>query len=369
MIWKNNKPYKDLIKLDNFINAKKDIDRFVVDTPLTKLDKLSDEVNKIVYMKDESVQVTNSFKPYGVSYNINNIINNIRDNRMMNVSLVTQSTGNHGIAFMYCVHKIMEENDCPYIRSIIPIIFTSQDIQNKKLEKMTEYLQKIRNFLNDQTHGDIRNNYVDYNHSYNERVKYMNNNVSYYVAHGNLDVVIGHGTIAFGIKEQLETLGYDENTKITFVASCGAGGPIGIGTCLKKLYCHNDITFVIVQTEDQNCLIETLRNKKIMYNGNLEKNIEFNYVDGISVNKPEKEAVKIAKNVVDYGITVKHSDCILEGKKIYKETGMIMGGTSVSVYKAIKMIKNEEWFIKSDIVIMLNCEGNIDDTIINFIKN
>ena len=37
-------------------------------------------------------------------------------------------------------------------------------------------------------------------------------------------------------------------TKICFFAACGAGGPVGIGACLKHLYIPSNIKFVIVQT-------------------------------------------------------------------------------------------------------------------------
>ena len=100
------------------------------------------------------------------------------------------------------------------------------------------------------------------------------------------------------LKEQLLENGFNEDSKIVCLVSCGAGGPIGIGACMKNIYHHKNINFVIVQTDDQDALIRSLQKKTIQYNGKLNNKYGFNYVDGIAVNKPEKEAVKNSKKIV-----------------------------------------------------------------------
>ena len=72
-MWCNkNKDNKNIIPLEKFSNANEIIKNEVIETPLFKLDKISEEINKNVYIKDESKQLTNSFKMRGVYYVIFN---------------------------------------------------------------------------------------------------------------------------------------------------------------------------------------------------------------------------------------------------------------------------------------------------------
>ena len=45
------------------------------------------------------------------------------------------------------------------------------------------------------------------------------------------------------------------------------------------------------------------------------------------------------------------------------------GGTSVAVYLALKKLKDEEFIKNTDIIVMLSCEGNIDDIVKKYIRN
>ena len=371
-MWCNkSKDKKNIISLDRFSNANEIIKNEVIETPLFKLNNISEEINKNVYIKDESKQLTNSFKMRGVYYIIFNELQNIKEE---NAYMITQSTGNHGIAFLFSLYQLMKKNiNNKIITSIIPIIFTSKDIQNVKLNLMKFYLDKIRELKNDKSYGEIKSSYNSYEDALNSRTEFVKKNNAIYIAHGSKDTIIGHGTMGLEIKNQLDKLGFNSKSKITFLAACGAGGPLGIGICLKKIY--KDANFVIVQTDDQDALISSLKQDKLIKNKEINKSLPFNFADGIGVDTPELEALELCKNYADYGICVSHKECFLEAKKLnldIKESNnedIFSGGTSVAVYLALKKLQNENFIKNSDIIVMLSCEGNIDEMVIKYIKN
>jgi len=368
----NKHKYTSDIDLNNFIDANKIVKDKIIETPLIKLEGLSQEINKPVYIKDESVQKTNSFKIRGIYNNVYNILNNIKED---NINIITQSTGNHGVAVLFSIYEYLKnEKYDKVVKSINPIIFASSSIQKLKLNKMIYYLDKIRDLLGDKNRGMISYHYDSYEIAVNSRLEFMKNNKSIYVAHGSMDIIIGHGTMGLEIKNQLDELGYNKDTKITFLAACGAGGPIGIGICLKELY--DNVNFAIVQTDDQAALIESLKQDKIVKNIPNNPNIPFNFADGIAVDNPEKDAYELCKNYADAGIAVNHNKCFYEAKNLNNDmnkstnkTDIFCGGTTVAVYLAIKELKNSEIIQNSDIVIMLGCEGNIDNEIIDYINH
>ena len=360
-----------MISLDKFNFANNIIKNEIIKTPLFKLNNISDEINNNVYLKDESKQLTNSFKMRGVYYVIYKKIQNIKNE---NTYMITQSTGNHGIAFLFSLYQLMKNNmNNKIITSIIPIIFTSKDIQNVKLNLMNFYLNKIRELKNDDNYGEIKSSYESYEAALNSRMDFVEKNNAIYIAHGSEDTIIGHGTMGLEIKDQLDKLGYNSESKIVFLAACGAGGPLGIGICLKKLY--NNSKFVIVQTDDQAALINSLKENKLIKNKSINKDLPFNFADGIGVDTPELEALNLCKNYADYGICVSHKECFTEAKNLNNDIKKsfneetFSGGTSVAVYLALKNLKDEKFIKDSDLIVMLSCEGNIDDIVIEYIKN
>ncbi|MDU1583810.1 MAG: pyridoxal-phosphate dependent enzyme, partial [Peptoniphilus harei] len=87
--------YKDTIK------ARERIRDYVYDTPLIRLDYISELLGTSVYAKLENMQRTNSFKIRGV-------INKIRklSDEELKRGLVTASSGNHGKAVATCAKML-----------------------------------------------------------------------------------------------------------------------------------------------------------------------------------------------------------------------------------------------------------------------
>ena len=92
----------ETIELKEYKIAYNVIKPFIKKTPLKKLDEN-------LFLKKESLQVTNSFKWSGVLYAIIKIFDKFIKNPQINLKIVTQSTGNHGIATIRAV-KVLREH-------------------------------------------------------------------------------------------------------------------------------------------------------------------------------------------------------------------------------------------------------------------
>jgi len=93
------------ITLDEFQQAISELAPFVKSTPM-------DHFKDNIYLKRESQQTTGSFKWRGVLYCIMNAFKELEKqtiNEKKPFYLVTQSTGNHGIALIHGV-KVMKEH-------------------------------------------------------------------------------------------------------------------------------------------------------------------------------------------------------------------------------------------------------------------
>lgn len=321
----------ETIELKEYKIAYNVIKPFIKKTPLKKLDEN-------LFLKKESLQVTNSFKWSGVLYAIIKIFDKFIKNPQINLKIVTQSTGNHGIATIRAVKVLREHYSKIYsklkkkINSISPVIFTNKHIMDNKLCIMKEELSSFSN------EGFIDIKYNNYMESLNARKIYVKNNNSVYVAHGGKDIMTGYGAIAFHLDEQLP-----KNLPINFYCTVGAGGPIGIGLCLKYLRQTN---FNIVQTKNFDSFIRSVKENKIVSN---PKPSNILVSDGIAVDKPEKFALNVGKQIVDNMIVVKEED-VVKLKNKYKYGG----STLISMLGYFNNNNNN-----SCINIILDCEGNL----------
>ena len=195
--------------------------------------------------------------------------------------------------------------------------------------------EELSSFSNE---GFIDIKYNNYMESLNARKIYVKNNNSVYVAHGGKDIMTGYGAIAFHLDEQLP-----KNLPINFYCTVGAGGPIGIGLCLKYLRQTN---FNIVQTKNFDSFIRSVKENKIVSN---PKPSNILVSDGIAVDKPEKFALNVGKQIVDNMIVVKEED-VVKLKNKYKYGG----STLISMLGYFNNNNNN-----SCINIILDCEGNL----------
>ena len=319
------------ITLKEYENAYNRIKKFI---KTSELEFYKDNI----YLKNEKEQITDSFKWSGVLFAVMKVFDKIVNDKILNYCIVTQSTGNHGIATIRAVNILIDEYISKYpqlsniFKSIRVIIFTNKSILKNKLNKMNN---EINNFkYNNNSYVDC--NYENYEQSLIARENYLKQNVGSYIEHGGKDIMTGYGSIAFSLDKQIS-----KNKKINFYCSVGAGGPIGIGLCLKKL---RNINFNIVQTEGFDCFINSIKNNKIEKNKKTFSELS----DGIAVDKPEIFALEVGKKIIN--------NCIVVSEKYVKKiklTNNFSNSTNIALSGFYKIVNERKY---DEINIILNCE-------------
>tara|TARA_Y100001933_G_C19004717_1_gene566081 strand:- start:128 stop:1150 length:1023 start_codon:yes stop_codon:yes gene_type:complete len=340
------------------MNIKKITDKYSVKTPLQKIHGLSKKYNKLVLLKDETCQKGESFKIRGVSWTVWKAFKKIKQKH---ITLITQSTGNHAIATLLSIRKTIEMNmDNKLYTSVIPVIYGTVMIKPSKLKKIKKELQLIRKLVNDPNRGILNFKFNSYAEAKEARDNYIKKNKSIYISHGGLDTLIGHGTMGIELNRQLNSLKISKDKKISIILACGAGGIIGIGACLSLLRGIENVNTIITQTDDQDAFVKTLISNKMCYN-DIPK---LCFADGIAVDCPEEEAVKLAQKFVKVGDIVSHKYCYenllpLVTKDINSslKRKIPIGGTTTIGIATLE--KNIKYIQDSDVIILLACEGNI----------
>lgn len=346
------------IDLNEFLKSKKISDKISIKTPLVKIENLSKKLNKLVLLKDETNQIGKSFKIRGVFNSVYNALINIKKE---NTSIITQSTGNHAIATLISIKFLIKNNlDNKLFNTIIPVIYGTKNINKTKLKIIKFELNEIRKLVKDQKRGKLDFSFNSYNNACIGREEYIKKNNSIYISHGGKNIFLGHGSIGIEINNQLNNLKISKDKKITIILSSGAGGIIGIGASLSLLRNYKNVDIIATQTDDQNALIKSLIEKKIIYNDSPR----LNFADGIAVNCPEKYSFEIIKNIIKYGITIPHEYCLKNTLQNLKKDiqdsckyNILLGGTTMLGFSVIE--KHINLLKDTDIIIILACEGNL----------
>ena len=332
-----------MIKLKDFEEAYEIVKSFV---RVTDLVEYSDPN---VFLKKESEQMTNSFKWSGVLFATMKIFDSVLDEARKTTKcesslepyyIVTQSTGNHGIATIVAINVCVQKYSSEYPEyidiwnNIIGIIFISYNILPVKLREMLRLQENYKNIIIDQES-------LDYKDAVEKRNAFLEEHKGIYLEHGGKSIMTGYGSISIQIREKLE----DDVKKIAFVCAVGAGGPVGIGMCLSYFY---ETHMFIVQTDDCDAFIRYLKTKEKVKNTE-KPNIVSN---GIAVDEPESFALSICDKVVDNlyftGIRVDHKKVF---DKYKEEKEKLSYSTCISL-TGLESIDLSAY----DTVIVLDCE-------------
>jgi threonine dehydratase len=298
-----------------------------------------------IYLKRESEQITGSFKWRGVLYSVMNAFNELRNIKIDESKpyyMVTQSTGNHGIAVIKSVHimkmhfSIMYPDQSSKWNVVCPCIFGNVFIKPSKYKKMVAYL---RDYGETGFRGILDCTSENYAHALQKRETFLLNNPGVYLSHGGKDIMTGYGSLAKEIMGQIPP-----GKTVTMITAIGAGGPIGIGA-----YFHHfpNYKLVVSQSCDFDAFVRSLdenASQSIQYN---DCNKDPGFSDGIAVDTPELYALETARNLGIKGVTVDTSSI----ERIHRATKL--GGSSCIALAALDKLD-----ITSDIIVILDCEGN-----------
>ena len=321
------------ITLDEFQQAISELAPFVKSTPM-------DHFKDNIYLKRESQQTTGSFKWRGVLYCIMNAFKELEKQTINETEpyyLVTQSTGNHGIALIHGI-KVMKEHYSklhPHQKKwkqIFPCVFGNVHIQPSKFEKMQK---EIMNYGKDH-HCLFDCSSINYGEALEKREQFLRTHHGKYMSHGGKDIMTGYGSLAQEVLDQIP-----EEKTITMVCAIGAGGPIGLGAYFQYF---PRCKLVVAQSSEFDAFVRSIESGEIEYNNSI---CAPGLSDGIAVDKPEEHALYLATQLGVQGISVNSSYV----KEIHKRTKL--GGSS-----CISLASLKKFQIETDIVVILDCEGN-----------
>ena len=291
------------------------IKHYIVKTPLTYSERLSNEINSNIFLKLENLQKTGSFKARGALNKILNI-NNSKD-------VVAASSGNHGAAVSYALSK----------KNMHGTIYVPENVKKSKVKNIESYGSKVVKFGDDCL--DAENQAI--------RVS-KENNLTFVSPYNDLDIVSGQGTIG------VEILNDNNEIDVVFITVGGGGLISGVGSYLKSI--NPSIKVIGCSPVNSSIMINSIEKGKII---NTESKDTLS--DG-SAGGVEEGSITfdICKELIDDYCLVSEDEISLQIKNSLNIDKMLIeGSAAVAIASAIKM---KSQLVDKNVVIVI-CGGNI----------
>ncbi len=262
-----------------------------------------------VYIKDESEQMTGSYKPRGVLADVLTQALRIYDmegaESLAQTEFVTESTGNHGGALAWAVHEVLPrfmksqrgyEGPCGVAKVFIPANGDGMaGISAIKLRQLTEtYHAKIID--HDPVTGVPFQNYEAAREAVFAYRASITQHPVFHVQHDSPDVMAGHGGLVLEVVEDLKRVHPEwfENgqlcERVAVVVPMGSGGA-SAGAILAMEEISRNLSIIPVQGEDVAGGVASLRTGKMVPNKNLAGHRTF--YDGTEVDSLGSRAFSI----------------------------------------------------------------------------
>ena len=291
------------------------IKHYIVKTPLTYSERLSNEINSNIFLKLENLQKTGSFKARGALNKILNI-NNSKD-------VVAASSGNHGAAVSYALSK----------KNMHGTIYVPENVKKSKVKNIESYGSKVVKFGDDCL--DAENQAI--------RVS-KENNLTFVSPYNDLDIVSGQGTIG------VEILNDNNEIDVVFITVGGGGLISGVGSYLKSI--NPSIKVIGCSPVNSSIMINSIKKGKII---NTESKDTLS--DG-SAGGVEEGSITfdICNELIDDYCLVSEDEISLQIKNSLNIDKMLIeGSAAVAIASAIKM---KSQLVDKNVVIVI-CGGNI----------
>ncbi|MCJ8269296.1 MAG: threonine ammonia-lyase, biosynthetic, partial [Psychrosphaera sp.] len=255
-----------------------------VETPLSKLDKLSSRLGNQIWLKREDMQPIKSFKLRGAHNKIKQLTSQQKAN-----GVVTASAGNHaqGVALSGATVGV---------KSTIVMPITTPEIKVNAVRGHGGIVI---------LHGECFDEANDY-----AKALATEQNATFIPPFDDADIIVGQGTVA---KELLQQ---HPDVDIVFIPVGGGGLLAGMAVYIKSLLPHVEV--IGVEFEESACLKVALA---------AGKPIDLPYVgqfaDGIAVKKIGSKTFELAQQYCDQVITVSSDQICAAIKDIYNDVRAI----------------------------------------------
>ena len=314
-----------MAKLEDFIKAKENLSKVLLETHLIYSPIFSKESGNKVFIKPENLQKTGSFKIRGAY----NKISNLTDAEKKR-GVIASSAGNHAQGVAYGA----KESD---IKAVIVMPKSTPLI---KVESTKQYGAEVI------LHGDV------YDDAY-KKAKELEEKEGYVFVHpfNDEDVLDGQGTIALEILEELP------ETDIILVP-IGGGGLISGIACAAKIL-KPEIKIIGVEPEGAASAYEAIKENKV-----IELKEANTIADGTAVKKIGDLNFEYIKKYVDEIITVSDYELMEAFLLLVEKHKIIAENSGILSVAATKKLKE-----KDKKVVSVISGGNIDVLMISSMIN
>ncbi|MDT8716177.1 threonine ammonia-lyase [Clostridium sp. 19966] len=261
----SNSNYTESLKLDEFKKAAERLNGVLKKTSLIYSNTFSSESGNEIYIKPENLQNTGSFKIRGAYNKISKLSAEEKSH-----GLIASSAGNHAQGVAFAAEKLG-------VQATIVMPKTTPLI---KVDATRKYGAEVV------LHGNV------YDEAYSH-AKELEKEKGYTFIHpfDDVDVILGQGTIALEIIEELKDVDY-------ILAAVGGGGLIsGLAVAAKSV--NPNIKVIGVEPEGASCMKSSLVENKIVNLGAVKT-----IADGAAVAQPGNITFEVAQKYVDDIITV-----------------------------------------------------------------
>ena len=323
----NKSVYDALINtsLNDVFQAAKDLAPIIKKTELMESPYFSKECNNQVYLKPENLQITGAFKIRGAFNKINKLTTTEKDR-----GVIAASAGNHAQGVAYA-SKLLGVNATIVMPATTPII---------KVEATKEHGATVVLF------GD------SYDDAYNKALTLaQEHNYVFIHPFDDLDVIIGQGTIAIEILDELA----DAHAILVPIG----GGCLASGVDLAAKHINPNIKIIGVEPDGAACMKYSLAKNKVS---------TLDYVDtvadGTAVKTPGELTFSFIRQYVDEVITVSDFDIMATILLLIEKHKLISEGAGVLALAGLKKLN----FHNKKVVSIIS-GGNIDISTISAIIN
>jgi threonine dehydratase len=313
------------ISIEDVYRAQEKLQCVIKKTELIESPFFSKESGNRVFIKPENLQVTGAFKIRG-AFNKLSTLTDVEKSR----GVISASAGNHAQGIGYA-SQILGVKATLVMPAVTPII---------KVEATKSYGVDVV------LYGD------NYDDAY-KKARELEAEHNYVFVHpfDDLDVIMGQGTLALEIIQELEEV--DE-----ILIPIGGGGLIsGIAFAIKML--KPDIRIIGVEPEGACCIKESLAQDKVIELVKVDT-----MADGTAVKKPGHLTFEFIREFVDEVVTVSEFEILEAILLLMEKHKLIVEGAGALSLAGVKKIQS-----KGKKVVCLVSGGNIDISTISAIIN
>lgn len=311
--------------MEDIYMAEKKLETVIKKTELIESPFFSNECGNHVFIKPENLQVTGAFKIRG-AFNKLSKLSDVEKTR----GVISASAGNHAQGIGYAA-QMLSVKATLVMPATTPII---------KVEATKNYGVDVV------LYGD------NYDEAY-KKARELEAEHNYVFVHpfDDLDVIMGQGTLALEIIEELDDVD-------VILVPVGGGGLIsGIAFAIKML--KPNIKIIGVEPEGACCIKESLAHDKV-----IELLTVDTMADGTAVKKPGNLTFEFIREFVDEIVTVSEFEILEAILLLMEKHKLIVEGAGALSLAGLKRLKSTD-----KKVVCLVSGGNIDISTISAIIN